>query len=95
VGWRCCCGGRAGAGCPRPPARAQTWERILGYTVDLRIEAAGTLLATEQIAYDFGAEERHGSFRDIPVRFPYDDATTRSTPADAGGLRIPRGTPDQ
>jgi hypothetical protein len=36
------------------PARGQTPEQILDYTVDLQIEAAGTLLVSEQIAYDFG-----------------------------------------
>ena len=57
------------------PARAQTAAQILDYTVDLQIEAAGTLLVTEQIAYDFATEARHGIFRDVPVRFRYDEAT--------------------
>ena len=51
------------------PARAQAAEQILDYKVDLQIETAGTLLVTEQITYDFGSEERHGIFRDVPVRF--------------------------
>jgi uncharacterized membrane protein YgcG len=62
------------------PARAQTPEQILDYMVDLRIEAAGTLLVAERIAYDFGTEERHGIFRDLPVRFRYDDRYDRVYP---------------
>jgi hypothetical protein len=62
------------------PARAQTPERILDDAVTLQIEAAGTLLVTERIAYDFGTAERHGIFRDVPVRFRYDDRYDRVYP---------------
>jgi hypothetical protein len=62
------------------PARAQTPEQILDYTVDLQIEADGTLLVTERIAHDFGSEERHGILRDLPVRFRYDDRYDRIYP---------------
>jgi hypothetical protein len=60
------------------PARAQTPEQILDYTVDLQIEADGTLLVTEGIAYDFGSEERHG------IRQPGEGPAQRvDTAADA------------
>ena len=62
------------------PARAEAAEQLLDYTVDLQIEADGTLLVTERIAYDFGTEERHGIFRDVPVRFRYDDRHDRVYP---------------
>ena len=35
------------------------------------------LLVSERIAYDFGTAERHGIFRDVPVRFRYDDRYDR------------------
>jgi hypothetical protein len=75
------------------PARAQTAERILDYTVDLEIEAAGTLLVTEQIAYDFGTEERHDIFRDVPVRFGYDDRYDRIYPLEVLGVWTSAQTP--
>jgi hypothetical protein len=75
------------------PAQAQTAEQILDYAVDLRIEPAGTLLVTERIDYDFGAEERHGILRDLPVRFRYDDRYDRVYPVDVLRVSGSRGTP--
>jgi hypothetical protein len=77
------------------PARAQTSEQILDYTVDLRIEAAGTLLVAERITYDFGAAERHGIFRDLPVRFRYDDRSDRVYPVQVLAVSGSPGTPVQ
>jgi Predicted membrane protein (DUF2207) len=77
------------------PARAQAAEQILDYTVDLQIEADGTLLVTEEIAYDFGTEERHGIFRDVPVRFRYDDRHDRVYPLQVLEVSGSPGTPDQ
>jgi uncharacterized membrane protein YgcG len=75
------------------PARAQAGERILGYDVDLRIEQAGTLLVTERIDYDFGAADRHGIFRDVPVRFHYDDRYDRVYRVDVLSVQGTPGTP--
>jgi uncharacterized membrane protein YgcG len=75
------------------PARSQASEQILDYTVDLQIEAAGTLLVTEQITYDFGTEERHGIFRDVPVRFRYDDRYDRVYPVEVLGVWTSAQTP--
>jgi uncharacterized membrane protein YgcG len=80
---------------PAAPARAQAPEQVLDYAVDLRIEARGTLLVTERIAYDFGTEERHGILRDVPVRFRYDDRHDRVYPLDVLGVSGSPGTPDQ
>lgn len=80
---------------PAAPARAQTPERILDYTVDVRIEAAGALLVAEQIAYDFGTQERHGIFRDLPVRFRYDDGYDRVHPVQVLEVSGSPGAPDQ
>jgi uncharacterized membrane protein YgcG len=77
------------------PARAQTAEQILDYTVDLQIEAAGTLLVTEQIAYDFATEERHGIVRDVPVRFRYDDRYDRVYRLEVLGVWTSAQTPGE
>jgi uncharacterized membrane protein YgcG len=78
---------------PAAPTQAQTGEWVRSYDVDLRIEPAGTLLVTERIAYDFGAEERHGILRDLPVRFRYDDRYDRVYPVDVLGVSGSPGTP--
>jgi uncharacterized protein (TIGR04222 family) len=77
------------------PARAQTAEQILDYTVDVQIEAAGTLLVTEQIAYDFATEARHGILRDVPVRFRYDDRYDRVYPLKVLGVWTSAQTPGE
>lgn len=77
------------------PAQAQSGEQILDYSVDLRIEAAGTLLVAEQIVYDFGTEERHGIFRDLPARVRYDDHYDRVYPVEVLEVSGSRGTPVQ
>ena len=60
------------------PAHAQSGgERIEAFGFDAVIADDGTLRVTETIAYDFGAEQRHGIFRDIPTRLTYDDRYDR------------------
>jgi uncharacterized membrane protein YgcG len=80
---------------PAAPARAQATEQVVDYAVDLRIEAGGTLLVTERIAYDFGANERHGILRDLPVRYRYDDRYDRVYPVHVLKVSGSPGTPDQ
>jgi hypothetical protein len=77
------------------PVQAQATEQILDYAVDLRIEAGGTLLVSERIAYDFGTQQRHGILRDLPVRFRYDDRYDRVYPVQVLQVSGSRGTPDQ
>ncbi|HUR48418.1 MAG TPA: DUF2207 domain-containing protein [Acidimicrobiales bacterium] len=52
-------------------------ERIHTYDVQLVIEKTGDLLVKEVINYDFGPLEKHGIFREIPVRLDYDDRYER------------------
>ena len=80
---------------PAALARAQATEQILNYAVDLRVEAGGTLLVSERIAYDFGTEQRHGILRDLPVRFRYDDRYDRVYPVHVLEVSGSPGTPDQ
>ena len=59
-------------------ADAQTaGERIEAFGFDAVIEDDGSLRVTETIAYDFGSEQRHGIFREIPTRLTYDETHDR------------------
>jgi hypothetical protein len=62
------------------PAAAASTESISTYDTQLTIDTAGLLHVTETIDYDFGTNQRHGIFRDIPTRFSYDDTHTRVYP---------------
>lgn len=63
------------------PARAQGGvEKIDSYHVDIRIESNGDLTIAEDIAYDFGSEDRHGIYRDVPTKLRYDDEFDRNYP---------------
>ncbi len=83
--------GGAGAG----PARAQVGsERIAAYDVDIKVEPSGSMVVTETIDYDFGFLQRHGIFREIPVRFDYDDRYERIYPLKVLSVDGSPGTPD-
>ena len=62
------------------PARAQVFETIDRYDVEIVIEDDGSLTITETIAYDFGATPRHGIIREIPTTLRYDDTYDREYP---------------
>jgi Predicted membrane protein (DUF2207) len=64
------------------PAGAQSAEVIRDYRVEIRILSDGDLRITETIDYDFGSQLRHGIFRTIPTRFPYDDVNDRVFPIE-------------
>ena len=59
------------------PAAAQTGEQIDRYAVVLDVDTDGVLHITETIDYDFGGAQRHGVFRYIPVRLPFDNKYDR------------------
>ena len=59
------------------PAAAQNGEQIDRYAVVLDVDAQGVLHITETIDYDFGAAERHGIYRYVPVRFHLDSKYDR------------------
>jgi len=78
------------------PAGARTGsERITEYAVNIKIENDGSLLITETIDYDFGFLQKHGVFRDIPVRFSYPkkEHHDRVYPLDVVSVRATEGTP--
>lgn len=58
-------------------ADAQPGWSIQSFAVDYNILPSGTVRVTEDIAVDFGSLQRHGIFRDMPVRYRYDDEHDR------------------
>ncbi|CAA9211643.1 MAG: hypothetical protein AVDCRST_MAG10-144 [uncultured Acidimicrobiales bacterium] len=78
------------------PADAQAGtERITGYNVEIQVEATGSMLVTETIDYDFASNNRHGIFREIPVRTGYDDRYERIFPLKVISVTGSEGTPDE
>lgn len=81
---------------PAGPAAAQVGgERISAYDVDIRVESTGAMTVTETIDYDFGTAQRHGIFRDVPVRLDYDARYERIYPLQVVSVDGSPGTPDQ
>ncbi len=70
-------------------------EQISSYEVDVRIEPSGVVRVHEVIDYDFGVHQKHGIFRDIPVRFDYPQKADhdRVYPLDVLSVRASEGTP--
>ena len=69
------------------PAHAQeqtSSERINAFAFDAVVNDDGSLGVTETIDYDFGSEQHHGIFRDIPTRLTYDDRFTIVMLSSAG-----------
>ncbi len=56
---------------------------------------SGDLAITEVIDYNFADFQRHGIFRNIPVRLRYDDRYDRVYPLDVQSVEGSAGTPDQ
>ena len=78
------------------PAAAQPGrERITAYDVDIRVEAPGSILVTETIDYDFASNERHGIYRDVPVRLGWDSRYERIYPLKVLSVEGSPGTPDE
>jgi hypothetical protein len=76
------------------PAVAQvSGEHIRGYDVDLTIGRDGVLTVVERVDYDFGTARRHGIFRDIPVRFHFNDRYDRLMRLDVRSVEGSPGTP--
>ena len=74
-------------------ASAQLAEQIDSYDVAIVIEPTGALHIAEAIDYDFGANQRHGIFRDIPARLHYDNRYDRVYPLHVQSVTASPGTP--
>ena len=69
-------------------------ERVLDFTSDAEVEADGSLLVHETIAYQF-PEPRHGIIRSIVTRQRYDSSHERVFPLEVVSVHSPDGAPDQ
>jgi uncharacterized protein (TIGR04222 family) len=76
-------------------AGAQVGEAIRRYEVQITIQPAGDLQVRERIAYDFGANARHGITRQIPTRFHFDNRSDRLEPVSDVAVATSAGTPGQ
>ena len=74
-------------------ARAQAFENIRSYDVQIQIQHDDSLRITETIEYDFGDQPHHGIFRDIPTRLHYDDTYDRTYPLTVESVTGSPGTP--
>jgi len=81
---------------PAGPVGAQgfVFESTPRYDVDITIEPSGSILVTETIVQDFGSNERHGIYRDVPERLRYDETYDRVYPIDVRSVQTSTGTPD-
>ena len=76
-------------------ASAQTGaESITSYDARIAVQGDGSILVTEQIAYDFGNNERHGIIREIPVRVRYNGSYDRIYSIHLRSVQSP-DAPDQ
>ncbi len=80
---------------PAAALAAQTGtERITSYDVDITVETTGSLLVTETIDYDFADNERHGIYRDVPVRiYQAESRYDRLLPLTVLSVDAAEGTP--
>ena len=67
---------------PGPAGAQLTPERIRSFHADIRIQPSGTIRVVEEIEYDFNGFERHGIYREIAVRLPYDGRYERIYPLE-------------
>jgi hypothetical protein len=79
--------------CPRPAAADEGWV-IRSFDAQYSVDKTGVVHATESISVDFGALQRHGIFRDVPVQYPFDPQhlrviTLSSISVDDGSKPIP------
>ena len=77
------------------PAAAQSFEQIRRLDVDIVVDGDGSMTVRETIEYDFGSQQRHGIFRNIPVRYRYDDTYDRVYDLDVIAVEGSPGTPVQ
>jgi predicted membrane protein DUF2207 len=71
-------------------AGAQTAaERIVSYDVAIAVQHDASILVAEEIVYDFGGQDRHGIFREIPVLRSYNKRYDRYYPVEVRSVWSP------
>jgi hypothetical protein len=56
--------------------------RITSFDVEVSVEKNGTIVVVEHIEYDFGSEQKHGIYRDIPTVYEIDGKNKKLTLRD-------------
>ncbi|MDE3194422.1 MAG: DUF2207 domain-containing protein [Chloroflexota bacterium] len=76
------------------PARAATDEgwKVDSFAAQYVVRADGVLAVVETVDVDFGAQQKHGIFRNIPVRYRYDDSRDRVYDVAVRSVTAPSGT---
>ena len=69
-------------------------ERIISYNAQIAIQHNGSIRVTEEIIYDFGADQRHGIFRVIPVQVRYNGRYDRVYPIDVQSVQADTPNPE-
>ena len=77
----------------RIPPRRSPPRRSGATTSTSRCSRTGISAVVETIVYDFGAEQRHGIYREIPTRLHYDDTYDRVFPLHVDSVSGSPGTP--
>lgn len=62
---------------PKGASAADQGWRITSFAGTYVIQKDGTVDVQEQIDVDFGSLQKHGIFRDIPIKYRYDDSHSR------------------
>jgi Predicted membrane protein (DUF2207) N-terminal domain len=74
-------------------AQGYATESTPRFDVRIDIESDGSIAVAETIVQDFGDVPRHGIFRTIPNRVPYDEESDRVYPIELVSVRASQGTP--
>jgi len=74
-------------------AHAQQSEEVTSFEVFYAVDAVGFVHVREDIRYDFGSNEKHGIFRNTPVRYEYDDENDRLI--EAKDVNVTNGNGDE
>lgn len=70
------------------PALADTGERIETYAVTAVVQDNGRVEFTERIAWDFGGNEKHGIFRQLPLLDDLGDGTAQNYDLEVSGVLL-------
>src|SRR2546425_5120153 len=81
-----------GSALAAPAWAAEGWT-IQRFAADISIQPDASLRVVEAIDVDFGAQQKHGIFRKIPVRYTYDSTHVRVYPLTLRSVSDAQGRP--
>lgn len=71
-----------------PTAVAADGDRVDSFRIEYRVAPDGVLHVTERIVYRFGSPGRHGIYRDLLVREPYVEDTSKDQRYDVSRITV-------